>query len=117
LFYAAYGSNLNLVQMKSRCPKSAPYKKMILFDWKLSFKGVADIIPDRGSSVPIGIYKITLSCEEALDKYEDYPVLYKKHYLKIIVDGNVKKVLTYIIDKKYSFGAPPESYFKAIKIG
>ena len=43
IFYAAYGSNLNLKQMKSRCPNSKPFGKIILNDWRLVFKGVADL--------------------------------------------------------------------------
>ena len=41
--YAAYGSNLNILQMKKRCPKSFPICTVYLQDWSLVFKGVADL--------------------------------------------------------------------------
>ena len=78
--YIAYGSNLNKDQMKLRCPNAEPLDKLILKGWKLVFKGVADIIKDEKSEVPIGIYKITERCERALDRYEGYPILYQKKY-------------------------------------
>ena len=60
--YIAYGSNLNKDQMKLRCPNAEPLDELILKGWKLVFKGVADIIQDEKSEVPIGIYKITEQC-------------------------------------------------------
>ena len=45
--YAAYGSNLNKSQMKRRCPDSSPYVGIVLKNWRLVFKGVADIEKKR----------------------------------------------------------------------
>jgi len=37
--YAAYGSNMNLKQMKKRCPKAKVIGKGELHDYKLTFRG------------------------------------------------------------------------------
>ena len=59
MIYIAYGSNMNIEQMKRRCPKAIPIGKGILKDYKLVFKGVADVIKSPGDEVPIAIWKIT----------------------------------------------------------
>ena len=62
MFYAAYGSNLNKSQMEKRCPKSKAIGSKVLKNWKLCFRGVADIVPDPGASVMLGIYLISKVC-------------------------------------------------------
>ena len=57
MIYIAYGSNMNIEQMKRRCPKATPIGKGILKDYKLVFKGVADVIKSTGDEVPIAIWK------------------------------------------------------------
>ena len=58
--YAAYGSNLNKVQMQKRCPKSKPYGAIILDEFRLVFKGVADIEKNKRYKIFLGIYKLSL---------------------------------------------------------
>ena len=79
--YAAYGSNLNKAQMQKRCPKSKPYGAIILDEFRLVFKGVADIEKNKRYKIFLGIYKISQECEIALDGYEEFPNIYKKFYL------------------------------------
>ena len=111
--YASYGSNLNITQMQDRCPKAKLVTKIFLNDWKLVFRGVADIIKSPGSKVPIGIYEISVECENALDKYEKFPILYRKENIKITLDSNQKSVLTYVMNN-YGYGPPVEEYFNII---
>ena len=57
--YFAYGSNLDLLQMKRRCPLSKLISKGMLPDYRLTFNryasgwdgDVADVIQDEGSEV------------------------------------------------------------------
>ncbi len=116
-FYAGYGSNLNIEQMKSRCPKSKLISKSVILDWTLVFRGVADIICKKNSKLNIGIYKITEECEKSLDKYEGFPKLYNKKYFKIQLNEKEEDVLTYVMNPKYSLGPPCERYFKLIVEG
>ena len=89
MYYVAYGSNLNIKLMKLRCPRAKPLfylnglRVNKLFGWKLSFNRYANIIKDKNSFVPIGLWKITKHFEKELNIYENFPILYSKIYLKI----------------------------------
>ena len=85
--YLAYGSNLNHQQMAERCPNANYLGNTELKDWRLIFKSVATIEKDLGKYVPVGVFQITDECEKALDIYEDYPQLYDKKELDVILDG------------------------------
>ena len=116
MLYFAYGSNLNLFQMKRRCKDSIFLKKINLKDFKLTFRSkyrAADIDPKRNSIVPGALFKISKSDERKLDVYEDYPTLYKKYYFTFYG----KKVMTYIMVKKTSFRFPTERYLNIVKRG
>ena len=78
--YIAYGSNMNIEQMSRRCPNAKPIGKTVLKNYKLVFKGVADIEKSESEEVPIVVWEITKECEKALDIYEGYPRLYRKEY-------------------------------------
>jgi len=41
-YYLAYGSNLNLTQMKHRCPKAKPIGTINLNGYRLVYKGSAE---------------------------------------------------------------------------
>ncbi len=76
--YGAYGSNLNVNQMKMRCPNAEPVGSLMLHGWELKFRGVADVEEVDNAKVPLGLWRITQTCESALDTYEGYPHLYTK---------------------------------------
>ena len=81
MLYFAYGSNLNIKQMKARCPKASPKTGIIIPDWRLVFRGYADIEPHQGSTLLGGLWNITESCEVSLDRYEGVKGgLYRKCY-------------------------------------
>lgn len=115
--YIAYGSNLNKVQMRSRCPNAIPITEALLSDYQLKFMGnskqygVLNITPKEGSSVPIVLWKITKSDEEALDKYEGYPYLYKKKYFNCDVEGTEYECMAYIMTQLFNKPALPTVYY------
>ena len=116
MLYFAYGSNLNHFQMKRRCKDSKFIKKIKLKDFQLTFRSkyrAADIESKKNSIVPGGLFEISKSDEKKLDVYEDYPILYRKHYFKYC--GN--KVMTYTMVKKTQFRYPTEKYLNVVKIG
>ena len=115
--YGAYGSNLNKTQMLSRCPKSKPFKSIVLEKSRLVFKGVADIEKDSKYKLDLGIYKITKECEKALDYYEEFPIIYKKFYIDYSFEGKKEKILCYNMNKSFSYAAPSKKYFNVIKEG
>ena len=70
--YGAYGSNLNVAQMGLRCPNANRAGTMKLNNWRLVFRGVADIEPSDGESVELGLWQITEECLEALDSMKAF---------------------------------------------
>ena len=116
MLYFAYGSNLNHFQMKRRCKDSIFLKKINLKDFRLTFRSkyrAADIELKKNSIVPGGLFEISKNDEKKLDVYEDYPILYKKHYFYYYG----KKVMTYMMVKKSKFRFPTEYYLNIVKKG
>ena len=116
MLYFAYGSNLNLFQMKRRCKDSVFLKKYELKGYKLNFRSkyrAADIEPKNNSIVPGGLFEISKSDEKKLDIYEDFPILYKKYYFYYYG----KRVMTYTMVKKSSFKFPTDRYLNIVKRG
>ena len=116
MLYFAYGSNLNLFQMKRRCKDSVFIKKYELKGYRLNFRSkyrAADIEPRKNFIVTGGLFEISKSDEKKLDLYEDYPKLYKKFYFYY----NDKKVMTYTMVKKTPFTFPTTRYLNIIKKG
>ena len=114
--YIAYGSNMNVEQMSRRCPNAKPIGKMVLKNYKLVFKGVADIEKSESAEVPVVVWEITKECEKALDIYEGYPRLYRKEYVQIEINGKIELAMVYVMN--YAKGAKPsEYYYNVIKQG
>ena len=116
MLYFAYGSNLNLFQMKRRCKDSVFLKKYELKGYKLNFRSkyrAADIEKSKNSLVPGALFEISKSDEKKLDVYEDYPILYKKLYFSYYS----KRVMTYIMVNKTEFRYPTERYLNVVKQG
>ncbi|MFA9479235.1 gamma-glutamylcyclotransferase family protein [Phycisphaerales bacterium AB-hyl4] len=78
MHYFAYGSNLDPVQMRRRCPGSSPLGRATLRQHRLVFPrtceswagGVAGIEPHETSNVEGVIYHLTAADLAALDEYE-----------------------------------------------
>ena len=116
MLYFAYGSNLNLFQMKRRCKDSVFIKKYELKGYRLNFRSkyrAADIEKSKNSLVPGALFEISKSDEKKLDVYEDYPILYKKLYFTYYN----KTVMTYIMANKTEFRYPTERYLNVVKRG
>jgi gamma-glutamylcyclotransferase (GGCT)/AIG2-like uncharacterized protein YtfP len=89
-YYFAYGSNLNLAQMKSRCLEAKVIGTTVLNDYQLVFKTHLDVVPKKDSTVPIGIFFISSSDEAALDRYEGVEAKYYEKKEITVEFGNQK---------------------------
>jgi len=123
MLYFAYGANLNNAGMKWRCPKATPIKNITLSNWRLVFRGVADIEPSLGHSVQGVLWHITPECEASLDRFEGYPTLYTKDYFlvstKVDEQGNCvesEEVMVYLMMRD-TYGAPFHGYLDTIQEG
>ena len=76
--YFAYGSNINLDQMRYRCTDATVYGQAVLDNYDLRFRGsgVATVEPKEGACVYGLLWELTDQCEASLDRYEGYPRLY-----------------------------------------
>jgi len=85
-FYFAYGSNMNLDQMKQRCPESKLVGKAYLPNYKLGFtrqsknwnSPVADALVSPGDEIWGVVYELTKNDIELLDIKEGHPEIYKR---------------------------------------
>ena len=83
--YFAYGSNMPLFDMQSRCPDAKPLGAWTLPDHKLYFAGVADVVPCDGNDVVGVLWEISQDDEWKLDYYEGYPLLYEKYWYEDVL--------------------------------
>ena len=69
--YFAYGSNINLDQMRYRCPDATVYGQAVLDNYDLRFRGsgVATVEPKEGACVYGLLWELTDKCEASLDRY------------------------------------------------
>lgn len=122
-FYIAYGSNLNLRQMRHRCPTAEIVGTSRLQGWQLRFRGelltaVATIEPAANGIVPVLVWKLQPKDEYALDRYEGWPYLYRKENLELSVDKERILAMVYIMNEdRYSYNAPSKHYLATILEG
>ena len=120
-YYIAYGSNLNIEQMKFRCPTAKVAGISEIPDYRLLFKGsqtgaYLTIEPYKGASVPVAVWEVKEDDELSLDRYEGYPRFYYKAEMElsvISIDGSrVKRlpVFVYIMHEDSPVGIPMQYY-------
>ena len=121
--YIAYGSNLNLNQMKYRCPTAKLVGKGTIENYELQFKGMphcsyATIAPCSGKSVPVALWELQPRDERLLDRYEGYPSHYFKQELPVKLNNGLElTAMVYIMNLKQDFGLPSASYYDTVSQG
>lgn len=119
--YIAYGSNLNLKQMKHRCPTAKVVGTAHLEGWKMTFRGkgngVATIEPSENDSVPVLIWRIMPQDEQALDVYEGAPSFYRKETIPVELNGETVRAMVYIMNDGHPLSFPSKSYYATILEG
>ena len=121
-YYIAYGSNLNLPQMRGRCPGATIVGTSVIEDYRLLFKGsktgsYLTIEPWEGGRVPVAVWEVTAADERSLDRYEGYPVFYHKVGMELDVtlagSGEVRTLegFAYVMYADRPLGTPSNSYF------
>lgn len=119
-YYIAYGSNLSVEQMNSRCPEAIPIGTAMLDSYKLLFKGPATIDPVDGFAVPVVIWNISGEDEKKLDDFEGYPYAYEKGKAAVSVrrldNGKLMDVEGFFYRKPDHFPlwTPRHKYFRLL---
>lgn len=121
--YWAYGSNLNLTQMRRRCPRATPLHRFTMTDCRLVFRGVADAAYEPGAECIGALYEITDECEHELDHWEGVNLFepergaYRKEYAALDDEWNGHKRVLYYIKNSTGIMPPTEAYANIIKNG
>ncbi len=127
-YYIAYGSNLNIRQMRMRCPGARVIGTSEVKDYELLFKGsktgsYLTIEPKAGASVPVAVWEVTERDEMALDHYEGFPDFYYKAEMVLPVKGiktgkvRRRRVSVYIMHEERSLGLPSANYVAVCREG
>lgn len=121
MLYVAYGSNMNLEQMKYRCPNSKVVGKGVLKEYQLVFNVHADVIETnyKTDKVPVVLWDINDYDWHYLDMYEGFPSYYIKKIVPIeMEDGRTEHAIVYVMaDKRKGICPPDEHYFNVVKQG
>lgn len=125
--YLAYGSNLNIRQMKRRCPGAMIFGTALLKNWRLAFKGSKSgsyltIEPCQGACVPAAVWVVTENNIAALDRYEGFPDFYYKKEMTVNIkrsDSFFKNVdaFVYIMREDRPYGQPNPYYVEICRKG
>ena len=84
-YYIAYGSNLSTGQMRYRTPDAKIAGTAILTGWQLLFRAMLRLNRIRKKTHRCWYRKISEQDEKNLDRYEGYPVYYRKRELPVEV--------------------------------
>ena len=120
-YYIAYGSNLNVRQMRMRCPTARIIGTSNLKGYELLFKGsktgsYLTVEKKLGGTVPVAVWEVTADDEKSLDRYEGFPTFYYKKelylHIKGIRTGKIRKrrVFVYIMHEDRPIGIPSIGY-------
>ena len=110
-YYLAYGSNLNLSQMRRRCPNAKKVGSFLLRGYELEFRYYLTIKESPNGEVPLGIFEINENDERSLDRYEGYPTHYRKEYLEVELNGKPIKALVYIMNEEIRGIMVPDCFY------
>lgn len=118
--YVAYGSNMDMEQMAVRCPSATFIGLSEICGYELLFKGFdeeiyATIERKTTAKVPVVVWEITEEDEQNLDDYEDFPVLYYKKDVSILIENNLLTAMVYIMHENQDLGHPSDDYYKVIE--
>lgn len=116
-YYLAYGSNLNVQQMKYRCPGAKIVGTAEIKGYELLFRGsktgaYLTIEKAGNSSVPVGVWEVSANDELRLDVYEGYPDFYYKTEMEVTVNRHKIRAFVYIMHENRPLGIPSDRYVR-----
>lgn len=123
--YFAYGSNLDLAQMRRRCPGSALECRATLAGHALAFGGysdtwdgpVATVVGDPKAKAEGLLYRMTPDDVAALDRFEGHPRVYERLEREVLDEhGVVRTAFVYVKrEGSYELGEPSDAYFEVLR--
>ena len=111
--YFAYGSNMDLGQMRVRCPASEVVGcgRLSGHAFRIAAGGYGTVVPDPDSTVHGVLWRLTEADEAELDRYEDLAAgLYRKIDVDIVRDdGSAERTMIYVATHS-ALGRPVPGY-------
>jgi gamma-glutamylcyclotransferase (GGCT)/AIG2-like uncharacterized protein YtfP len=117
IFYFAYGSNMDPMQMQERDVHFKSREYACLMNYQLTFnkiavgekgKGYANIMPCPGINTEGALYQVTETGLMNLDTYENYPKEYNRIQLSVYTKTNLALAWVYIAQPgHYTNGLKP----------
>lgn len=115
--YFAYGSNLDMAQMRFRCPTARPVARAVLQDYRLVFRQFCDVQAYDGRAVYGALYRCDARAWAALDRYEGYPFAYDRGPVMVTLEGGeTAQAITYTMNS-VGFRAPDDGYLRTVLQG
>lgn len=121
MYYLAYGSNMDKQWMLQLCPNARVVTSYYLTGYRLQFKGEGTRVYatveetfQKEDVVPMLLWQISPKDELALDCYEDYPNLYRKAYIPVMVENKCYEALIYMMNSD-CFGLPSAQYYNLLE--
>ena len=115
--YFAYGSNMNVAQMKERCPNNIEAvgpAKLENYEFGFDSRGYANIRSKQGEYVWGFVWEIGESCISSLDRYEGYPNIYDRK--EVVVKSSQELNAFVYIQPESEFGGMPQQEYLDSKI-
>ncbi len=118
ILYFAFGSNLQIEQMKRRCPSAEVEGVGRLYGYRLAFAGfsvtrggagVATVIEDETAWTSGAVFSIDQADLNRLDRFEGHPVSYRRSLHPIRLDDG-RIVWSHVYIKRDIENLPTEDY-------
>lgn len=118
-YYFAYGSNMDMEQMRRRCPDAKCIDTAVLHGWKFALDevGYATVVLEAGASVPGLLWMLTDADEAELDTYEGVRYnCYEKVTLSVVPKRAYEptQALVYVSLRGANEGARVQGYLERI---
>jgi len=117
IIYFAYGYNTNSQHMARRCPDAVCLGPARLLDHKFRFAYHADVVRARRNTVNGVLWRLTPQCLRNLDRFEGYPVYYKRKRLLAKQGTKFRKAIVYTMTRKGDINLPGSEYLTALLQG
>lgn len=125
MLYFAFGSNMNLPQMKKRCPGSKLVSTATLEEFRFVYDGesarwggaVGNVVPSKDHNVTGALFEVNDSDLASLDQYEGFPVRYKRKEMPVTKESGERIMAILYYREGEEEGLPSEAYRKAVMEG
>jgi gamma-glutamylcyclotransferase (GGCT)/AIG2-like uncharacterized protein YtfP len=113
--YFAYGANMDVAAMASRCPASMPLglARLPRHRWIISTDGYANVVRDARRDVHGMLWELALADVSVLDRFEDVPRLYRKVTQPVISEKGIRRALVYV-GRSSEIGRPRPGYLNDV---